>query len=122
MDTDGSLLERLRRQLADLETNQRRNGGTAGAGFWSTPSPDAAEPAPTQGATSGAPDPSRPQSGGDEPQREYPAPMTMHWANWSHVGGAYASGFAFAAASLDRPGMEPGRMSEPDLLESVTEL
>ncbi|MDN5780123.1 MAG: hypothetical protein L0H96_24905, partial [Humibacillus sp.] len=36
--------------------------------------------------------------------------------------GAYASGFAFAAASLDRPQMQPHRMSEPDLIESVTQL
>ncbi|OFE15345.1 hypothetical protein BA895_06355 [Humibacillus sp. DSM 29435] len=122
MNTKGSLLERLRQQLADLESSQRRTGGTAGAGFWSTPIPDAAGPAPgaadatsPAAATSGSP-------GEERPVREFPAPLTVHWANWSNVSGAYASGFAFAAASLDRPQMEPARMSEADLLESVTQL
>ncbi|MDN5764518.1 MAG: hypothetical protein L0H78_01700, partial [Humibacillus sp.] len=45
MNNDGSLLERLRQQLADLESNQRAAGGAATAGFWSTLSPDAVEPA-----------------------------------------------------------------------------
>ena len=60
--------------------------------------------------------------GGAGPERECPAPLTIHWANCSHVGGAYASGFAFAAASLDRPGMEPDRMSEVNLVRLVTQL
>ncbi|MEO7000015.1 MAG: hypothetical protein ABI112_18210, partial [Terracoccus sp.] len=115
MDNAGSLLERLRQQLADLESNQRATGGTATAGFWSTPSPDAAEPGPSDAGPSGAADES-------QPAREFPEPLTIHWANWSKVGGACASGFAFAAASLDRPQLEPHRMSEPDLLESVTQL
>ncbi|MEO6998589.1 MAG: hypothetical protein ABI112_10940, partial [Terracoccus sp.] len=122
MDTTGSLLERLRQQLADLESNQRVTGGAARAGFWSTPSSDAAEPAP-----SAAPDQAGERSGPSDaarsgPAREFPEPLTIHWANWSNVSGAYASGFAFAAATLDRPQMEPDRMSEPDLLESVTQL
>ncbi|MEO6998438.1 MAG: hypothetical protein ABI112_10175, partial [Terracoccus sp.] len=121
MNTTGSLLERLRQQLADLEANQRRSGGTATAGFWTTPSPDAAEPAPGARSTAGAgqgpgspelPHPSRPGTGADEPVSpgpgpdasrpagEYPAPLTIHWANWSKVSGAYASGFAFAVATL----------------------
>ncbi|MDN5765443.1 MAG: 13E12 repeat family protein [Humibacillus sp.] len=148
MNTKGSLLERLRQQLADLESNQRRRGGPATAGFWTTPSPDAAEAAPeatdppsTAAAGSGREDaagsgredaagcgsPERhgsaaPEPEGSRPSREFPEPLTIHWGNCSKVGGAYASGFAFAAASLDRPQMEPDRMSEPDLLESVTQL
>ncbi|OFE17839.1 hypothetical protein BA895_13635 [Humibacillus sp. DSM 29435] len=135
MNNDGSLLERLRQQLADLESSQRATGGTAGAGFWSTPIPDAAEPvasdaaeaapADAAGPVLGATDPISPEAasaGEDVPVREFPAPLTIHWANWANVSGAYASGFAFAAASLDRPQMEPHRMSEPDLLESVTQL
>ncbi|OFE18791.1 hypothetical protein BA895_00975 [Humibacillus sp. DSM 29435] len=145
MNTDGSLLERLRRQLADLESSQRATGGTAGAGFWSTPIPDAAGPAasdaaglapsdaaePAPGAAEPAPCAADPMSleaassgsaGEERPVREFPAPLTVHWANWSNVSGAYASGFAFAAASLDRPQMEPARMTEADLLESVTQL
>ncbi|OFE18953.1 hypothetical protein BA895_02025 [Humibacillus sp. DSM 29435] len=115
MNTKGSLLERLRQQLADLESSQRATGGTAAAGFWSTPSTDAADPAPR-------PVPGAASTGASRLSREFPEPLTVHWANWSNVSGAYASGFAFAAASLDRPQMEPARMSEPDLLESVTQL
>ncbi|OFE17619.1 hypothetical protein BA895_15350 [Humibacillus sp. DSM 29435] len=130
MNTKGSLLERLREQLADLESSQRATGGTAAAGFWSTPSPDAAEPAPSDAAepAPGDTDPISPgaassgSAGEEQPVREFPAPLTMHWANWSNVSGAYASGFAFAAASLDRPQMEPARMTEADLLELVTQL
>ncbi|OFE16998.1 hypothetical protein BA895_18740 [Humibacillus sp. DSM 29435] len=136
MNNEGSLLERLRQQLDD-QSSQRRNGGTATAGFWSTPIPDAAEPAPSDaaepapGAAEPAPCAADPMSleaassgsaGQEQPVREFPAPLTIHWANWSNVSGAYASGFAFAAASLDRPQMEPARMSEGDLLESVTQL
>ncbi|WP_139142642.1 DUF222 domain-containing protein, partial [Humibacillus sp. DSM 29435] len=122
MNTDGSLLERLRQQLADLESTQRRNGGIAGAGFWSTPIPDAVEPGlgvADQVSPAAAPSGS---AGEEQPVREFPAPLTVHWANWANVSGAYASGFAFAAASLDRPQMEPARMTEADLLESVTQL
>ncbi|OFE16773.1 hypothetical protein BA895_04190 [Humibacillus sp. DSM 29435] len=145
MNNEGSLLERLRQQLADLESSQRRNGGTATAGFWSTPIPDAAGPAPSDaaglapadvaepapGAAEPAPCAADPMSleaassgsaGEERPVREFPAPLTVHWANWANVSGAYASGFAFAAASLDRPQMEPVQMSETDLLESVTQL
>ena len=135
MDTTGSLLERLRQRLADLESAQRSTGGTAGAGFWSTPIPDAAEPAATPAAGSAsaraagpgssgtaAHASSGPKPGGPGPVGEFPEPLTIHWANWSTVSGAYASGFAFAAASLDRPQLEPARMSETDLLESVTQL
>ncbi|OFE16395.1 hypothetical protein BA895_18895 [Humibacillus sp. DSM 29435] len=130
MNTNGSLLERLRQQLADLESTQRRNGGTATAGFWSTPIPDAAEAAASDAAepAPGSADATSPgaassgSAGEDVPVREFPAPLTVHWANWSNVSGAYASGFAFAAASLDRPQMEPTRMTETDLLESVTQL
>ena len=81
------------------------SAGSAGAG--------SAESA--GGGTSGS-------AGGERPSREFPERVTIHWATWSQVGGAYASGFAFAAASLDRPRMEPDRMSEGDLLESVTQL
>lgn len=59
---------------------------------------------------------------GSGPSGEFPEPLTIHWANWSKVTGAYASGFAFAAVSLHRPELQPARMSEPDLLESVTQL
>ncbi|OFE14676.1 hypothetical protein BA895_10060, partial [Humibacillus sp. DSM 29435] len=125
-----SLLERLRQQLADLESSQRATGGTAAAGVWSTPIPDAAEAAASDAAepAPGAADATSPEAassgsaGEGRPVREFPAPLTVHWANWSNVSGAYASGFAFAAASLDRPQMEPDRMTEADLLESVTQL
>ncbi|MDN5768365.1 MAG: hypothetical protein L0H78_21480, partial [Humibacillus sp.] len=102
MNNDGSLLERLRQQLADLESNQRRRGGTATAGFWSTPSPDAVEPGPmpppgaasaraagadsagsvgagsAAGAASGS-------AGASRPSREFPEPLTIHWGNCSRV-------------------------------------
>ncbi len=74
-----------------------------------SPAPDAAEPASAEPVAPG-------------PSGEFPQPLTIHWANWSTVTAAYASGFAFAAASLHRPQMEPARMSEPDLLESVIQL
>ncbi|MDN5764708.1 MAG: hypothetical protein L0H96_03935, partial [Humibacillus sp.] len=142
MNIKGSLLERLRQQLADFESSQRAAGGAATARFWSTPSPDAAEPAPmpapasgsagatgadsvgsvgaagagsVEGATSGS-------AGASRPSRVFPEPLTIHWGNWSKVSGAYASGFAFVAASLHRSQMQPDRMSEPDLIESVTQL
>lgn len=122
MDTTGSLLERLRQQLADLASAQRATRSTAAAGFWSTPVSDSAQP--TEGASSPAlseASQARPANASGS-VGESPEPLTIHWANWWTVSGAYASGFAFAAASLDRPQLEPARMSEPDLIECVTQL
>ncbi|MDN5768644.1 MAG: hypothetical protein L0H96_08765, partial [Humibacillus sp.] len=86
MDNDGSLLERLRQQLADLESSQRRRGGAATAGFWSMPSPDAAEPALSDAVEPGPrPAPGAASAGASRPSREFPEPLTIHWGNCSRV-------------------------------------
>ncbi|MEO6999547.1 MAG: hypothetical protein ABI112_15815, partial [Terracoccus sp.] len=120
MNTTGSILERLRQQLADLESNQRRSGGTATAEFWSTPSPDAAEPAPSDaaepshesGVGAEAADPmttSSARSGG------FPLAFTLDWSTFTAVRGRLAPTFAFAAGITRLPHLATTSVDEDDL-------
>ncbi|MEO6998237.1 MAG: DUF222 domain-containing protein [Terracoccus sp.] len=131
MDTTGSLLERLRQQLANVESTQRRSGGIATAGFWSTPSPDAAEPsgaasAPTVDAAHPGPEdsPGHAGAGATEPGRSgsFPWPFALSWPVFTAVPGRLAPTFAFAAGTTTLPGLPSTALGEADLFECVTQL
>ena len=143
MNTDGSLLDRLRQQLADLESTQRATGTTAVAGFWSTPSPDAAEPSaaePDLGAT--APNTAEPRAASEpglagSPNRAgagptgsgrgsgsggFRWPLQLSWPLFMAVPGRLAPTFAFAAGITTLPDLPSAALGEQDLLECVNQL
>ncbi|MDN5776493.1 MAG: HNH endonuclease [Humibacillus sp.] len=144
MDNDGSLLERLRQQLANLEANQRRSGGTATAGFWSTLGPDAAQPALSDAAEPGAgndenhendavgsrasdarADAAGPAATGSTRSGGpggVPLPFTLDWGTFTAVRGRLAPTFAFAAGITAVRGLNTTSLEEADLITSATQL
>ncbi|MEO6997893.1 MAG: hypothetical protein ABI112_07405, partial [Terracoccus sp.] len=135
MDTTGSLLERLRQQLADLESTQRGAGGAATAGFWSSPIPDAAKPAPSDAAEpapSDAAEPGHesgvgaeaadPMTGRSARSGGFPLPFTLDWSTFTAVRGRLAPTFAFAAGITAVRDLHTTSLDEADLITSATQL
>ena len=82
MDTTGSLLERLQRKLADLESAQRATGGTAGRRVLVDPQPGCRTAGPSRPVTGSGP-PARRGFALPGHQLSWPGALDDPRANWS---------------------------------------